>query len=480
MPPPQYHLLRGLQRAWHGSPGTAAAPHHWAPPKFPSRLGSGGVPHHKAASHSTWSSARHAHSSSTRKPLERSFLALLRGFVDPVLRGALQVLRNTRPTAHNVLTPQFQQAARTAFARAGVRPTVRAGARPFTHTFEPGLQTARKFSTSGVQTAQQVALGIRISVDEARDRIADAKKSARRSGGSSSSSKAFSSKRAQRKGTRPSIAVRAPVQLEQLDLYFPEPSKAHAVRTDEVAAEIIVPLDPDLTNIWDLATATSGAASSSSSGGPLYAGNLGSATLQTSSAYAEHLQKTRELNAILQDLCACILPHTTELAHAPHAMHGIGYKVVVPGYTAAQLREILIDRLGVQQGLWFSTLLRDVRPPRPPQQDVAPRSSPRTSHDGDDGILFSPPLSDEWDTSSLTSSWDGVLEEPPPDAFDELPELSFSSTFVHALDESEYHTTLRSGKVSQYGLYGLENPNLSRDDHSDYDSDDYLQDSRMW
>lgn len=478
MAPPHETLVRGLLRAWrafHAAPGTGVAPRHWAPPRGPSLLKGN---HHRPARHGPQSYA----SQTSGKGLASPFLALLRAHVDPAMRGALQVLRHTRPTHNNILTPQFRRAAasaHTAIARASKRPTV--DVCQFGHHHELGLQTARRhFSQSTVQTAQQAVLGLRLAADEARENLFHEKYHK-----SSKSTPRLSSKR-QRTMPRSQclkvdtsrISMTAPKSPlvpgadafhDQMDLYFPEPSTA-ARGVQEFAAELIVPLDPDLSNIWDLSSSYSQPSTSSAwpKQGPLYDGALGTATSNTSSAYEIHLQKTRQLQQVLQDLCACVLPCGRELAHAPHAVHGVGYKIVVPGFTADQLREILIDRLGLEQGLWFGKLLRDV-----PSSSEAlctgrpghcPQSSPGCADSADftsPQLLHSPPM-DDWDCASLSSSWDGMLHEPPQEC---MPGLEFSSFFIESLDESRYPSYAKS---SHFGLYP------SHDD----DSSLYLQDSR--
>ncbi|CAO1619010.1 unnamed protein product [Sympodiomycopsis kandeliae] len=510
MGPLQHHLIRGLLRAWRGPPPPGgAAPRHWAQPGPLLRhdLGQGRAAFHHGKPNFSRSSARQTHSSSSHAThLTPPFLALLHAFVDPILRGALQVLRTSKPTPSNRLTVSFRQT-QNVFVRSGAgsrRPTTAFAARPFGHTYEAGLQTARHFSQSSVQTAQQAALGLRLALDQARDELSHGKGKGKAKPGKvargQSKAKLVSPNDAVRQNRiwanedienildglyRPKTAAarrrapRAPRNLDELDVYFPEPTRApllaqsHTVagpsRFDSYAcAELIVPLDPDLTNIFDL---TQPSSSSSATYETIYNGRLGTATLETSKAYDRHLHNTQRLHAILQDVCPCVAPFqdSVQPVHAPHSAHQVGYKIVIPGHSAHQVREILIERLGMQQGLWFGKLLRDIPPSHLSSEETA---SPYTaSSHSSPNVLRSPPQTDDWDldsVSSLSSSWDGMLHDPPSSSSSRHshmhPGLGFSSEFLGAVDYSHYPAYHRT---SQYGLYPEE-----------ADQDDHLQDSR--
>lgn len=475
MAPPQHHFFRALLRAWHGSPGPGAAPRH-LPLSKPSALHST-----RPALPLPPAGVRLAHTSTSPR-LKSPFLSLLRSFVDPAIRGALQVLRNTKPTPANALTPQFRDAclrAQPIFARTAKRPSINAA--QMVRAQRAASQGSRNFTQSTAQHAHQVVLGLRLAGDDARDKLlygkidkAIQKNRRKQARALTESQKSANGRTTSNQRVRADIkklvatkpAAPDHIELAELNLYFPEPPKAPAPRPD-VAAELIVPLDPDLSNIWDL---TSQAASHHQL--PVYNGNLGSAARQTSTAYDIHLQKTRELHAVLQDLCACVLPSHQELSNAPHAAHGIGYKIIVPNVTAQQVREVLIDRLGVQQGLWFGKLLRDVNPARIEEKSMPVRhfeGAPQPPSPHSSPSLMSPPQAD-WDTLSLDSSWDGMLHEPPSSSSEGSPALEFSSTFMEAVDENHYPSY---SKVSQFGLYEAE---AQGEDGSDDSA--FLQDSR--
>ncbi|CAO1628676.1 unnamed protein product [Parajaminaea phylloscopi] len=491
-------LSRGAPRPGHHNP-------------VASRYGrlTGHIPHQHPIFHKTTHARGRgldAHGAAHSSSLSQPFLALL-SHLDfaPLLRGARLALTGHGGAARK--QQGFQQSLHSAnrdalrTVRSWARPSPRPQGASFRTPFHgPGLQVARNFSAGTPHFAYLITnapLALRAVGDELRSNnksgdkttIAGPRKprrSPRRLGAGTESQRqklllrvasgqnASTSAQAS-KAIRASTAAKAPSQAERYesnyDLYFPEVPVQHesAASACNALTEMVIPMEPDIYHILAYETMLDGQQTAS---GRMLDGRLRQATEQTLDAYHLHKLRLRGVFRLLEDLEAGMprpgehrVVRYSDVEFLPDTLHHVGYKVRIRGYTATEIRQMLVERLGIEHGQWFGQMVRNVSPAQP----SSPASAMTGDHE-DDGLvgifpqdydtvdevhtIASPPLSSRRSTASSyddlellsSGSDDSMLFSPPP--------LSFSATFT-----SMMHTDDSWGP-------------------SHHDEDDWLQDSR--
>lgn len=253
----------------------------------------------------------------------------------------------------------------------------------------------------------------------------------------------------------PSVQVQERQQEGDFDFYFPEaPASETVPESEKIITTIVVPVDPDIAGLIQ------GPHPASSEESPSLLGNgLWDDVQRRTDAYQRHRLRLVSVFRILDELmgvppylrdrqrsfhATCSAVREEDLEYMPETVHNVGYKYRLKGYTANEVREALIDRLGVETGTWFAQLIREERlqsvaPPVVPsvepehrahaaQQEDTTGASPSV-HESWDGDTQSLPSLPESAISMSISSWDGMLYSPPS--------LRLSSAFESRLQDPE-------------------------------------------
>lgn len=412
--------------------------------------------------------------------LAEPFLFLFRQLdFAPTLRGARlaltgpsSVTRHGERFHHHSLHDANRAALRhlAAFSRQASRPAFGMLRSP---VYGPGLQPARNFSLGPPKFAYLIAnapLSLRAGGDELRDNLKQDNTKTEACGPRLSPRRIASLTEAQQNSTLIRVSpeakaftldqasstkeANAPVRRHQFadnttsareyDLHFPEvPIKRDVVSS--VLTEMVIPMEPDVYNIL-----AHGASFDKDNGDRLHLldSRLRESKQQIVDAYHVYKLRLRTVLRLCEDLEADT-PHLGQrrlvrdsgLEFMPDTAHHVGYKVHIRGYSAEQLKELLIERLGLSHGEWFGQLIRDVTPQN--QNDgslfgVEKRGIPQNeicytglSNDALD-LAGSPALSSELDADDieLVSSCSefesqSLLLSPP---------LSFSATFSSMME----------------------------------------------
>ncbi|PWN23050.1 hypothetical protein BCV69DRAFT_297009 [Microstroma glucosiphilum] len=442
--------------------------------------------------------------------LARPFLALLRSIdFKPIVRGALGSLKGTSP-AYQDLSHSFRAAQRAACQafprRAPTTPqyafALRRPQLPASTFHANGLQTARNFSSGG-PTLAQVITNAPLALRAAGDELSDESKKSRRAPSAVTATKArsmgprrsgafgeqqrqkFAFRLAETRNTPdsaqkaarvprtaaagPSVQVPERQQEQDFDFYFPEaPAPEPLCESEKIITTIVVPVDPDIAGLIQ------GPHPATPEGSPSLLGDgLWDDVQRRTDAYQKHRLRLVSVFRLLDELmgvppylrdrqrsfhATCSAVREEDLEYMPETVHNVGYKYRLKGYTANEVREALIDRLGVETGAWFAQLIREER-----LQSVAPpvvasvemEHSARSAQE-DGATMASPSINESWedDTQSLPSlpesavsmsisSWDGMLYSPPSLRLSS----AFESQLQHPHEDEEDSLYLQDSRV---------------------------------
>ncbi|PWN30110.1 GTP-binding protein lepa [Jaminaea rosea] len=448
--------------------------------------------------------------------LGQHFTRLLRTLdFSPLLRGAGAVFR--APPTHHASYHQSMLAAHrsaqrniatwTRFAASRARPL------PGQHVLQgPGLQTARQFSSAGPKAAYLITnapLALRLGGDELRDGYATGytgkpgqasatkmpmRRSPRRSAGLSKAPKVElprMSKAPVKQGhaKTPAVPAEGLLPSHEMSFYFPEAPVTPAPTTADVTTELIIPMEPDLVTI--LARPSSfddDGESDYTSSDHMLTEELQHRARLTSDSYHLHKLKLRAVWQLLEEMeagSASLLPSSgqkqkhrlreTDVEFMPNTAHHVGYRVKVRGYSALEVKELLISRLGSKHGAWFGQLVREVPAASSPTSAASPSAASRSDQSDSDGsfsMLHAPPSPSDLGGDS-SDGFEQDLFSPSAIVSPQLPSRSSSS--------SSFSSRRPSSSSTGSMLHSPPSLNFSASfssNFSDEDDDLYLQDSR--
>ncbi|CAO1619596.1 unnamed protein product [Jaminaea pallidilutea] len=426
---------------------------------------------------------------------------LLQGVnVAPVLRGAQSTFLPSKPLSGNTLIHSLRQDSRNICrsldrwgSRGSSRPRLPVGSP--SSRYGPGLQLARNFSSGGPQLAQLITnapLALRAGADELREYH---KKSSVCAQHPSSSARAPSSKAAHQFSVN-AHSKRLTASLKQalvchdspaaelseqsggpaasdMDLYFPEPQVLCAETGHySIVTEMVIPVDPDIVMLLDHRFLSDEKLQQPLS---LLDQRLCQMCQTTSEAYRLHGLRLKVVWQLLRDLAPAssadhhsftpnaFFEDDSLLGFLPETLHQVGYKVKIRGRSAERVKELLIDRLGLEHGEWFGQLVRTIHEP---SQAGVEEDSSSFSREVDGGQTPGSEVSGSQSSSSLLS--------PPSSPSSTLGE---SPDTIDGLMSSDTWTDLDSLPIPPESLV------LGRaeihEPGSLVDDDVFLQDSRF-
>lgn len=383
---------------------------------------------------------------------------------------------------------------------------------PPSQLYGPGLQTARNFSSGAPKFAYLITnapLALRAGGDELRDGLGKtnkagdnarlARRSPRRSAPLTQSQRhnlavrvGTSSLRANEKASKASKAStsyqptvtekKAAAASSDLDLYFPEvPVTVNEAerRSSSAIAELIIPMEPDVLTILAHTEVEA-----SLERPYMLDRHLRDVSQLTTEAYHLHKIRLRTVWRLLEDLESGHLSfggkrrfvRDSDVEFLPETLHHVGYKVRVRGFSADEIKSLLVDRLGVEHGKWFGQMVRDVphQTPNPTpghalEDSVSSTSSVMNGSGEDDGFLVSPPA--QWaelaDSHAEPAAWDLCSNAETTSSEDLESVGTVSSSSLHSPPQMSFSAAF-SSLMHPPGHYR----------HDDHD-DDWLQDSRL-
>lgn len=364
---------------------------------------------------------------------------LLQGVnVAPVLRGAQSTFLPSKPLSGNTLIHSLRQDSRNICRsldrwgnRSSSRPRLPVGSP--SSRYGPGLQLARNFSSGGPQFAQLITnapLALRAGADELREYN---KKLSVRAQHPSSSARAPSSKAAHQFSVN-AHSKRLTASLKQalvchdspadelsqqsggsaasdMDLYFPEPQVLCAeTGHHSIVTEMVIPVDPDIVMLLDHRFLPDEKLQRPLS---LLDQRLCQMCQTTSEAYRLHGLRLKVVWQLLRDLAQAssadhhsftpnaFFEDDSLLGFLPETLHQVGYKVKIRGHSAERVKELLIDRLGLEHGQWFGQLVRTVH--EPSEAEFAEEDSSSFSNEMGGGQAPGSEVSDGQSSLSLLS-----------------------------------------------------------------------------
>lgn len=397
-------------------------------------------------------------------------IRLLQGVnVAPFLRGAQSTFHPGKSLQGNTLIHSLRQDSRS-ICRSLDRWGSRGSSRPRlpvespSSRYGPGLQLARNFSSGAPQFAQLITnapLALRAGVDELREYN---KKLSVRAQHPSSSARAPSSKAAHQfsinaHSKRPTASLKQALvchdslaaELSQqsggsaasdMDLYFPEPQVLSAeTGHHSIVTEMVIPVDPDIVTLLDHRFLSDEKLQRPLS---LLDQRLCQMCQTTSEAYRLHGLRLKIVWQLLRDLAQAssadhhsftpnaFFEDDSLLGFLPETLHQVGYRVKIRGHSAERVKELLIDRLGLEHGEWFGQLVRTIHEP---SQAGVEEDSSSFSREVDGGqtpgseasssqsssSLFSPPSSPSSTSGESPDTIDGLMSSDTWTDLDSLP-----------------------------------------------------------